>query len=601
MPLKFFKVILVAMAKSFSLTRHDIALFKRLWHLSLKIYFPTILLAVVFMLISSGGEAYVLSLLKPLFDEAFMDQNYQALGLISMQVIGVFFLKSGSLYAHTYLMGVVGLKATKEIQIRMFKKFLSMDMSFFGRKSFGILQTHFGSDATAPTAFLESFFTRFMKDIFTILFMVGLMVYEAPQLSLIILVLLPAISLPLAKFGKRYRSVFGQALEKTEEFGTYFHQILQSIPIVKIYVKERKETERATEYLDQIYRLSKKNLRVASRVRPTMETLGGIAMGGALLLGGYQITAGLLTTGQFVTFLSALFGSYRPLKSISGTFVQMQAAMKNTERLFSILDEKSKIQDKKNAKVLAGKKLGLTFENVTFGYEADKPVIKNMSLEVKPGQTVALVGTSGGGKSTIVGLIPRFYDVDEGAVKINGQNIKNFTMQSLRKHMAYVTQDTMLFEGSIAENIAYGATGKVSRKDIIKAAKYAAADEFIEGFEKGYDQPVGERGGRLSGGQKQRISIARALLKDAPILLLDEATSALDTKSESIVQKALQTLMKNRTTIVIAHRLSTIINADKIVVVDNGMVVEEGTHEALLKKNGYYAKLYQMQLKKKAS
>lgn len=591
---------MVGMAKSFSLTRQDIALFKRLWHLSLKTYFPTILLAIVFMLISSGGEAYVLSLLKPLFDEAFMDQNYQALGMIAIQVVGVFFLKSGALYTHTYLMGIVGLKATKEIQLKMFKKFLAMDMSFFGRNPFGVLQTHFNTDATAPKAFLESFFTRFMKDIFTIIFMVALMIYEAPQLSLIILVLLPAIATPLAKFGKKYRKIFGRSMEKTEEFGTYFVQILQSIPIVKIYVKERKETKRADSYLEQIYQLSKKNLKISSRVRPTMETLGGIAMAGALLLGGYQITAGLLTTGEFVAFLAALFGSYRPLKSISSTFVQMQAAMKNTERLFTILDEKPKIRDEKGAKVLSGKNLNIAFENVTFGYDVKKPVLKNVSLEIKTGQTVALVGASGGGKSTIVGLIPRFYDVSEGAIKVNGKNIKSLTMQSLRKHMAYVTQDTMLFEGTVAENIAYGASEKVGRKEIIRAAKYAAADEFITQFENGYDQQIGEKGGRLSGGQKQRISIARALLKDAPILLLDEATSALDTKSEATVQKALQTLMKNRTTIVIAHRLSTIINADKIVVVDQGEVVEEGTHEGLLKKNGYYAKLYQMQLKRKS-
>ncbi len=553
-------------SKKFELTRKDIALFKRLWKLSLKKYFPTILIAIIFMVISSGGEAYVLSLLKPLFDEAFMDQNYNALGMISLQVVGVFFFKSGALYTHTYLMGIVGLKATKEIQNKIFRKFLNMDMSFFGRKPFGVLQTHFSADATAPQAFLNSFFTRFMKDIFTIFFMVCLMVYEAPQLSLIILVLLPAIALPLSKFGKRYRSVYGQTLKKAEEFNTYFVQVLQSIPIVKIFGKEKKEATKADTYLTDIYNLSKKNLKVSARVRPTMETLGGIAMAGALLLGGLQITEGVLSTGEFVTFLSALFGSYRPLKSISGTFVQMQAAMKNTERLFSILDEKSQITDVKNARILNAKKLNLAFENVSFGYDKNKKILSDVSFEIKAGETVALVGQSGGGKSTIMNLIPRFFDVNKGAIKINKTPISSYSLNSLRKNMAFVTQDTMLFDGTVYDNIAYGSEKKPTKKEIEKVAKASASFEFIKKFKEGFKALVGERGGRLSGGQKQRISIARALLKDAPILLLDEATSALDTESEQEVQKALENLMKNRTTLVIAHRLSTIDYASRIIL-----------------------------------
>ena len=590
------------MAKAFEMTRKDYQTVKRLWHLSLKKHIKSVIIAFVFMLISAGGEAFSLSLLEPIFDSGFIDKNHGALTLISLQIVGVFFAKSIALYIHTYVMGVTGLKATREMQVHIFKKFLGMDMTFFARKPFGVLQMHFGADSGAINAFLQTFFTKFLKDILTIFAMLFYMIYISPQLSLIIFILLPAIAYPLARFGKKYRSIFGKSMKKSEEFGNYFHQVLQSIPVVKIYGKEKAETNRADSYLMQLYKLAKKNLKISARARPTMEILGGIAISGALLLGGYQISKGTLSTGELVAFLAMLFACYRPLKSLSNTFVGMQAAMKNAERLLKLLDEKTKIKNKRNAKKLETKKATISFENVSFFYESDqskKRVLKNISLEIPAGKTVALVGESGGGKTTIMNLIPRFYDTTEGAIKINGKDLRDLTLESLRRHLAFVTQDTMLFEGTVSENISYGATHKVSEKEIKQSAKYAAADEFINNFEKGYQQLVGEKGGKLSGGQKQRISIARALLKNAPILLLDEATSALDTESESIVQKALEKLMKNRTTLVIAHRLSTIMNADKIVVISKGEIIEEGTHDSLLKEKGHYAKLYEMQLKKK--
>ncbi|MBN2676292.1 MAG: ATP-binding cassette domain-containing protein [Alphaproteobacteria bacterium] len=587
------------MAKSFEMTRKDIKTVKKLWHLALKKYVKSVFIAFVFLMLSAGGEAYSLSLLEPIFDSGFIDKNNGALGLISLQIMGVFFLKSLALYAHTYIMGMTGLRATREIQIKVFQKFLGMDMGFFARKNFGTLQTHFGADSKSVDAFLKTFFTKFLKDIITIIFMLGYMIYISPRLSIIIFVLLPAIAYPLARFGKRYRAIFGRSMKKSEEFGSYFHQVLQSIPIVKIYGKEKQEIKRADSYLMQLLELSRKNLRISARSRPTMEVLGGMAISGVLLIGGSQIASGLLTTGELVTFLAMLFACYRPLKSLSNTFVEMQSSMKNAERLLELMDEKTAIFDVKGARVLKTKKANISFENISFRYDEKTSILENISFEVPSGKTVALVGASGGGKSTVMKLLPRFYDVQEGQIKINGTDIRHLTLKSLREHMAFVTQDTMLFEGTIAENIAYGASHNVSQKEIEQAAKYANAHEFILEFEKGYQQPVGEKGGSLSGGQKQRISIARALLKNAPILLLDEATSALDTQSEYVVQQALDKLMTNRTTLVIAHRLSTIIHADKIVVVDRGQIVEEGSHEVLLKKKGYYANLYQMQLKKK--
>lgn len=587
------------MAKEkFEFSDTNLNLLKRLWHFSLKHYIWYVVGAVFFMILSSGGEAYSLSLLKGIFDEAFIAKNKDALAGISIQIIAIFFVKSIALFAHVMIMGMAGIKITRDIQTRMFNHFMDMDYSFFKKTTTGQLLTHFGTDTAAVNQVLQTFFTAFLKDVFTIIGMVVLMVLQSPQLSLIILVLLPAVAVPLSLFGKKVRHLWGKSMKESEGLNSYLFQVFNSMEIVKIYCKETFEKTRLRSMLDTLYKLSLKNLRVTSRSRPTMEFLGGAAMAGTILIGGYQITEGLMTTGEFVTFLSALFGSYRPLKSMSNTFMQLQQPFKNTERMFKVFDTTSDIRDVKNAKDLKVTKGQIEFKGVDFSYNKNEKILKNVNLTIPAGKTVALVGASGGGKSTIMRLLPRFYDLDQGQITIDGQDISQVTQNSLRNNMALVSQDVILFDDTIANNISYGTHKHVSKKMLVEASEKAAAAEFIDALPDKYETIVGEGGSRLSGGQKQRVSIARAILKDAPILLLDEATSALDTKSEKIVQNAFEKLMKGRTTLVIAHRLSTIMNADLICVVNDGEIVEQGTHDELLKKDGTYAKLYYLQFKK---
>lgn len=366
---------------------------------------------------------------------------------------------------------------------------------------------------------------------------------------------------------------------------------------------EKFEASRIKDILDEMFRFSMKRVRNTAVATPVIESLSGFIMAGIIIFGGWQIANGYLTTGGFVTFLGAWVSVYKPLKSLINFRVQLQTALVSAERVYEIIDTKPAIQDVEGAVELKNIKGNIEFKNVCFEYEAGKPILKNINMTIPAGKTVALVGASGGGKTTIANLIPRFFDVSSGEILIDGINIKNITQKSLRQNTSLVSQEVILFDDTIRNNIAYGKGEKecktVSDNEIIEASKSANAYGFITAMEGGYNTRIGEKGVRLSGGQKQRLSIARAIIKNAPILLLDEATSALDTESEFEVQTALDNLMKNRTTVVIAHRLSTIKNADMIYVIEKGAIVEQGNHEELLKKDGEYAKLYNMQFKQK--
>ena len=434
--------------------------------------------------------------------------------------------------------------------------------------------------------------------------MIALMIYYSWQMSLFVILFFPIGAVAVTMINRRVKQISQSDIQKGANFLSQISESLQNVKIIKSYCMEKFESFRIKEILDEMFSLTMKRVKGTAVVTPVIESLSGIIMAGIIIFGGWQISNGTLSTGGFVTFLGAWVSVYKPLKSLINFRVQLQTAMVSAERVYEIIDMRPAIVDAKDAVDLVNVKGNIEFKDVCFEYETGKPILKHINISIPAGKTVALVGASGGGKSTIVSLIPRFFDVTSGQILIDGKDIRELTQSSLRSNTSLVSQEVMLFDDTIRNNIAYGkgedAFESVSDDEIKKVAKLANADEFIEAMSEGYQTKVGEKGVRLSGGQKQRISIARALIKDAPILLLDEATSALDTESEFEVQMALDNLMKNRTTVVIAHRLSTIKNADKIYVVEHGEITESGTHDELLLKKGAYAKLYNMQFKVKS-
>lgn len=402
---------------------------------------------------------------------------------------------------------------------------------------------------------------------------------------------------PVAYCGRKMRR---KTKNMQEVYGLLYNvlsQTFQGIKIVKSYCTEDKEAEVLHASINRMNKISYSMARLSSLQSPLMEFFGGIAMAGTLAYGGYRILQGDMTPGNFMVFLLAIVAAYKPMKNIANLHLRMQMGIASMQRLFDMMDTPPAIHDVPDARELKINSADLDVKNITFSYDGEHQVLKNVSLTAKAGQTVAVVGHSGSGKSSLINLIPRFYDPQQGQILIDGQDIQSVTLESLRKQVAYVSQDVIIFDDTIKNNIRYG-TPDATDEQVIAAAKAAAAHDFIMGTEKGYDTVLGERGGRLSGGQRQMISIARAMLKNAPILLLDEATSALDSKSERIVQDSLDTLMKGRTSIVIAHRLSTVINADRIYVFNDGEVVDSGTHEELLTHDGIYAQLYRLQFMK---
>jgi subfamily B ATP-binding cassette protein MsbA len=413
-------------------------------------------------------------------------------------------------------------------------------------------------------------------------------------LALLTIVVFPLALYPIVRIGKRMRKISRNTQVETGELTTLLDETSQGARHVKAYTMEEQETQRATGAIEKIFALTRKAARVQAISRPLMETLGGIALALAILYGGSQVIEGSMTTGELASFLAALLAAYKPMKNIANLNATLQQGLAAAQRVFTILDLRPQISDLDGARPLTRIRGDITFENVHFRYTAKGTALQGIDLDIAAGKTVALVGPSGAGKSTILNLIPRFYDAETGTVRIDGHDVRDVTLESLRAGIALVSQEISLFDDTIRANIAYGKPGAIE-DEIVAAARDAGAHEFITGLPDGYDTHVGGRGTKLSGGQRQRIAIARAMVKDAPILLLDEATSALDTETERQVQAALARLKQGRTTVVIAHRLSTILDADTIFVMENGRVTESGTHSELLTRSGAYARLYALQ------
>jgi len=570
-------------------------LFGRLYRESIQEHKGTVILAVACMGLVAAATAASAWLLEPVIDKIFAEKNEDMLWPIGLAVLATFAVKGAANYGQAVLMSVVGQRILTDMQIRLYAHLMRMDIAFFHANSTGRLISRFTNDINSMRMAVSNAMTSFGKDSLSLIFLVGVMFEKEWRLALIAFLVLPAAVIPIARLGKRMRKVSANTQVQVGTFMTILEQTFHGIRHVKAYGMAEYEKKRVSGLANDIYHLIIKASRTRAMSSPIMETLAGAAITLVIVYGGYRVIEGGTTQGQFFAFIAAALMAYEPAKRLANLNTNLQEGLAGADRLFQVFDTEPTIVDAPNATELQIKGGMIEAKNVSFAYdEADKSALTDISLTVAAGKTVALVGPSGAGKSTILNLIPRFYDLDAGTIAIDGQEISKVTMESLRHNLALVSQEITLFDDTVQANIAYGRKD-ATEEEIIEAAKNAAAHDFITELPNGYDTMVGEQGVKLSGGQRQRLAIARAMLKNAPILLLDEATSALDTESERKVQAALNKLMENRTTLVIAHRLSTVVDADVIYVIDDGRILEQGTHAELLTKKGAYANLYALQ------
>ncbi|MDR2192114.1 MAG: ABC transporter ATP-binding protein/permease [Endomicrobium sp.] len=569
---------------------------KRVWLIYVLPQWKLLVISIIFMITFGALEALTVKMLEPVFNEVFIDKNKEVLYIVALQVLFVFAAKGLAYYIQSVTMVKIGVNFTKRLQVDLYKKIIVQDMDFFHKNNSGGLITYFIQDIGVIRDTVLNSMTTLVKDVCSVSFLIALMFYKNFEMALAMFLLFPIGFYPIVYFGKKIKKIFSKQQLSFSSLYSSLTQSFQGIKIVKSYNMEKVETQKIEINAQSIADIQVKMAKNNNILSPLMEFLGGFAAAATLCYGGYKIVNGTLTTGAFMVFLLAIVAAYKPMKSLANLNMRVQMGIKAIERVFSIMDKKPVIFDSQDAKNLEVSKCKIILEDVKFDYVSGHEVLHGISMEIKEGETIAIVGAAGSGKSTIINLLLRFYDVKSGRILIDGQDVREVRLKSLRDKIAFVSQDVVLFDDTIEKNILMG-NSSASRQDAIFAAKNAAADDFIMKQRNGYDTIVGERGGNLSGGQKQMISIARAMLKNAPILLLDEATSSLDTKSERMVQEGLEKLMKGRTSIVIAHRLSTIVNADRIYVFDLGKIVESGTHKELLAKNGYYATLYNMQFK----
>ncbi len=547
---------------------------------------------MVSVAICTAGSAW---LVQPAMDKIFIDKSTRMLFIIPLLIVGLYLLKGIFFYGQSYLMNYVGQRIVADLREKLYHHLQYLSLSFFTKTPTGILISRLTNDVALIQGAVSSALTSILRDSFTIIALTGVIFYQDWKLACIAAIILPLAGIPIVKFGKKLRKFSIKGQIRMGFITSLLQETISGNRIVKAFTMEDYESRRFAAENDQYFKIIMKRQKIRALSSPVVETLGAVLMAGIVLIGGYAVIKGTSTPGTFGSFLAALALLYKPFKSLSMVNDVVQGGLAAGSRVFELLDITPDIRDTNGAIPLDGISDGISFEQVSFKYE-DEMVLKDIDLEVKVGKVVALVGMSGAGKTTLVNLIPRFYDIDKGRITIDGRDIRTFTLKSLREHIGIVTQQTILFNDTVRNNIAYGDITR-SEGEIVEAAKAANAHGFIEKLPLGYDTVIGERGVKLSGGEQQRISIARALLKNPPILILDEATSSLDSESELQVQIALERLMANRTVFLIAHRLSTIKNADHIVVIDNGRIVEEGTHDELLAMNQIYKRLHQMQFR----
>ena len=580
--------------KSEKVKGNSVALYGRLLREYVLKYKLKLLAAIFFMIIGAVTTAATAFLMKPIVDEVFFEKNPEIVLYTTIAVVCIFTARGLATFGQAYFMQWVGNKVIADIQRSLFRKLIGADLAWFHENSTGQLISRFVFDTELLRTGSNQALVAFTKDSLTAIFLVGSLFYYDWKMASIIIIALPPGAIAIRQIGKLARKASRRVLEQTGTFSTFLEEAFQGIRVIKAYGREKQTTIKGDQEIEHRFKSQFKAMRIQATSNPIVETISGVMIAAVIYYGASRVTEGATTPGTFFAFITAVMLAYQPIKSIAKIAPQIQNSLAAAQRIFDLLDIVDKVTEKVGATPLELHKGAISFDNVAFSYADNAPVLKKISLNVGAGQRVALVGPSGGGKSTILNLMPRFYDVSQGAICVDGQDIQDVTLKSLREKFALVSQDIFLFDDTIYANIAYGRE-TATEEDVMAAAQSAAIHDFIESLPDGYQTRVGSDGVRLSGGQKQRIAIARAMLKDAPILLLDEATSALDAEAERKVQIALGHLMKGRTSVVIAHRLTTILDADLIYVVVAGEIAEFGTHTELLSKSGVYADLYNNQ------
>ena len=573
-------------------------IFKRLYKDYTKKYLPKIFLSIFFTLLLAGSTSAVAYLLDPAINELFIKQTSSLIFTIPLLIIAAFAMKGISLYLAKVIMIGVAEEVKKELQTDMFASLIKADTKLIDEKHSGKFITNLINDVNFITHLLSTGILNFFKDSLTLIGLLSVMFFQNWKLSLIAMIMIPLASFAARSLGKRIGKVTNEQMLKAGALNTYLMEILKNHKLMKIFQKETYEKERAVEYINTLKETSKKINIVFVRASPIMEVLTGIMIACLIFVSAKLVAKNELEISNFFSFLAAMMLAYQPVRSLATLNITVQQGLTGSRRVLPIIDDINEIRDKPNAEKLELKEGNVEFNNVSFEYKrGELQILKSIDLKIPGKKMTSLVGHSGAGKSTILNLIPRFYNINKGDIKIDNQSIYKSTISSLRENISLVSQDTTLFDDTIKNNIAY-ANLKASEEEIIEAAKFSFVSEFIDKLPKKYDTLIGENGIRLSGGEKQRLSIARAILKKSAIILLDEATSSLDAETESKIQKAINFLTEGRTTIVIAHRLSTILNSDKIYVIDNGQVVGEGKHNELLINSEIYKNFYDKQIKR---
>ena len=557
-------------------------------------YWRRYLLAFVLMGVSAAATAGSAYLLGQVINKAYVDKDVRGIAILSGVTVLIFMLKGATTYGQTVILSKISNAILANNQRRLFAKLMNESVAFFSERHSSEFLARLTSGANSVTQVLNLLINALGRDLLLLIGLVAVMLMQDPVMALLGFLVAPPAMLVLRKLVKRIKGLAHNQFSGTADILETMQESLQGIRTVKAFSLEQTMRERIDASIAAVEQNANKMARVSNRASPLMETLGGLAIAGGLMYGGYSVVAMGATPGQFFSFLTAFLMAYEPAKRLARLNIELNSNLIGARKLLEIVDSPASepVDDDKPALRLTDAQVEL--RDVTFGYRPHEPVLNRMSFVAEPGKVTALVGPSGGGKSTVLALLLRFYEVTEGDILIDGQSISNVSRRSLRQQTAYVGQDVYLFRASIRENIAFGKVG-ATEAEIVAAAKAACAHEFIMGFPLGYDTPVGEHGTQLSGGQRQRVAVARALVKNAPIILLDEATAALDSESEKQVQEAIEHLCQDRTTIVIAHRLHTIMHADAILVVESGEIVERGRHDDLLRRGGRYASFFRIQ------
>ncbi len=576
----------------------QIEILKRLYKDYTKKYIKKIIISVFFTILLAASTSSVAYLLDPAIKQLFIEQKKSLIYVIPALIVLAFIVKGLSLYIAKVIMIGVSEEVRKDIQTDMFSSLITADTQLVDRKHSGKFISNLTNDVNMITNLVSTAILNLFKDSLTLIGLLGVMFYQNWKLSLIAIIMIPLSSLAARTLGKRISKVTGEQMTRAGILTSYLIEVFKNHKLIKIFQRENFEKKRADEYINRFKETNKKINIIFVRASPVMEILTGIMIAFLIFFSAKLIANNELEVSNFFSFLAAMMLAYQPVRSLATLNIGVQQGLSGASRVLPIIDETQTIQDKENSRDLLINSGQIIFENVSFNYSKnEEKVLKSISLEIPGNKMTALVGHSGAGKSTILNLIPRFYNATEGDIKVDNQSIYSSTIFSLRKNLSLVSQDTLLFDDTIKNNIAY-ANPQASQKEIEEAAKFSYAKEFIDKLPNQYDTLIGENGIRLSGGEKQRLSIARAILKKSPIILLDEATSSLDAETESKIQDAINFLTKGRTTIVIAHRLSTILSSDKIYVIDKGKAVSEGKHDELLVSSSIYKNFYEKQVKK---